>query len=56
MFKDELKICCAPSYNLAGLKTGLLYLLTKRWSEVGAPVLRLGRLEDGAGGRKMGQS
>ena len=48
-------ICCAPSSNLPSLKTGLPHLLTKPWSEDGAPVLRPGRSEDGAGGRKMGQ-
>ena len=48
-------ICCAPSSDLPGLKTGLPHLPTKPWSEDGAPVLRPGKLEDGAGGRKMGQ-
>ena len=48
-------ICCAPSFDLPGLKTGLAHLPTKPWSEDGVPVLRPGRSEDGAGGRKMGQ-
>ena len=48
-------ICCAPSSDLPGLKTGLPHLPTKHWSEDGALVLRPGRSEDGAGGRKMGQ-
>ena len=51
----NIYMCCAPSSDLPSLKTGLPHLPTKPWSEVGAPVLRLGRLEDGAGGRKMGQ-
>ena len=55
-------LCCAPSSDLPGLKTGLPHLLTKSWSEDGVPVLRLGcpifqpqvlpqlltKLEDGA--------
>ena len=41
-------MCCAPSSDLPGLKTGLPHLLTKPWLEAGAPVLRLGRSEDGA--------
>ena len=55
-------ICCAPSSDLPGLKTGLPHLPTKPWLEDGAPVLRPGcpifrlqllphlltRLEDGA--------
>ena len=52
---NAVSICCAPSSDMPGLKTGLPHLLTKPWSEVGALVLRLGRLEDGAGGQKMGQ-
>ena len=48
-------ICCAPSSDLPGLKTGLPHLPTKPWSEDGALVLRPGRSEDGAGGQKMGQ-
>ena len=44
-----------PSFNLPGLKTGLPHLLTKPWSEIRASVLRLGRLEDRAGGQKMGE-
>ena len=49
-------ICCVPSSNLPGLKTDLPHLLTKPWLEDRVPVLRLGRSEDGAGGRKMGQA
>ena len=48
-------ICCAPSSDLPGLKTGLPHLPTKPWLEDGVPVLRPGRSEDGAGGQKMGQ-
>ena len=40
--------CCVPSSDLPSLKTGLPHLLTKPWLEVGVPVLRLGRSEDGA--------
>ena len=46
-----IDICCAPSSNLPGLKTGLPHVPTKPWSEDGVPD----RSEDGAGGRKMGQ-
>ena len=40
---------------MPGIKTRLLHLPTKLWSEDGAPVLRQGRSKDGAGGWKMGQ-
>ena len=46
----NIYMCCAPSSE-----NGLPHLPTKPWLEVGAPVLRLGRLEDGAMGQKMGQ-
>ena len=59
---ESFRIYCAPSSHLPSLKIGLPHLLTKPWSEDGAPVLRPGcpifrpqvlphlltRLEDGA--------
>ena len=55
LFSFNVYICCAPSSDLPGLKTGLPHLPTKPWSEDGALVLRPGRSEGGAGGQKMGQ-
>ena len=55
IFSSITMYLLCQSSDLPGLKTSLPHLPTKPWSEDEAPVLRLGRSEDGAGGRKMGQ-